>query len=101
MRTNIFRKDHTCPWWLGAGLDHPLRRWLHNPQEILAELVAPGDTVLDVGCGIGYFSLGLAQLVGETGQVIAADLQPEMLAGLRQRAEQAGLLSRIKPHQSA
>ena len=53
---------------------------------------------MDVGCGMGYFSLGLAKLVGEKGKVIAADLQPQMLAGLSKRAKTAGLESRIQPH---
>ena len=55
---------------------------------------------MDVGCGMGYFSLPLARLVSETGKVIAADLQPRMLAGLRARAERAGLIDRIELHQS-
>jgi ubiquinone/menaquinone biosynthesis C-methylase UbiE len=87
----------TCPWWLIFTFDNPLRKLVHNPQKILGPFVKPGDIVLDVGCGMGYFSLGLAELVGEKGKVIAADLQPEMLAGLSKRAKHAGLESRIQP----
>ncbi len=54
---------------------------------------------MDLGCGMGYFSLPLAKLVGEDGQVIAVDLQPRMLAGLKRRAEKTILLERIKLHQ--
>jgi ubiquinone/menaquinone biosynthesis C-methylase UbiE len=42
----------------------------------------------------------MAQMVGPSGTVIAADLQPQMLDGLRRRAERAGLLSQIQLHQS-
>jgi ubiquinone/menaquinone biosynthesis C-methylase UbiE len=87
----------TCPWWLLFTFDNPLRKLIHDSIRILSPFVKPGDTVLDVGCGMGYFSLGLAKLVGEKGKVIAADLQPEMLAGLSKRAKTAGLEKRIQP----
>jgi ubiquinone/menaquinone biosynthesis C-methylase UbiE len=89
-------KTFTCPWWLLFTFDNPLRKLVHDPKQILGPFVRPGNTVLDVGCGMGYFSLGLAELVGEQGKVIAADLQPQMLAGLLRRARRAGLESRIQ-----
>lgn len=100
MNPNILQTEHTCPWWLIATFDNPVRRFIHAPQRILADWVKVGDTALDVGCGMGYFTLGLAELVGKSGRVIAADLQPQMLAGLRQRAARAGVLARINLHQA-
>lgn len=91
---------HTCPWWLLPAFDNPLRKVLHDPQRILTPYVDAGDTALDVGCGMGYFTLTLARLVGGRGAVIAADLQTQMLAGLRRRAERAGLLDVIQLVQS-
>jgi ubiquinone/menaquinone biosynthesis C-methylase UbiE len=90
----------TCPWWLIFTFDNPLRKLAQDPLKILSPFVKPGDTVLDVGCGMGYFSLGLAKLVGANGKVIAVDLQPQMLAGLSKRATTAGLESRIQPQLS-
>ena len=87
----------TCPPWLLFTFDNPLRKLAQDPLKILGPFVRPGQTVLDVGCGMGYFSLGLAKLVGVGGKVIAADLQPEMLAGLAKRARIAGLEARIQP----
>jgi ubiquinone/menaquinone biosynthesis C-methylase UbiE len=90
----------TCPWWLCRSFDNPLRRLIHDPIRILSPYVKPGDSALDVGCGMGYFTLGLAELVGETGRVIAADLQEQMLDGLRKRAGRSGLAARITPLRS-
>jgi SAM-dependent methyltransferase len=53
-------------------------------------------TVLEPGPGMGFFTLELARRVGEGGRVVAVDLQPRMLAGLRRRAERAGLAGRIE-----
>ena len=92
---------HTCPWWFLFTFDNPLRRLIHNPERIVGPYVNEGDRVLDVGCGMGAFTLGLAELVGENGLVYAADLQEQMLAGLRKRAERAGLFDRIELHQSS
>jgi ubiquinone/menaquinone biosynthesis C-methylase UbiE len=51
--------------------------------------------VLDVGCGMGFFSLPLARLVGKTGKVVCVDLQDRMIGGLVRRARKAGLFERI------
>ncbi|UCG39704.1 MAG: class I SAM-dependent methyltransferase [bacterium] len=63
---------------------------------MLGPCVRPGMTVLDVGCGMGFFSLGLARLVGEGGRVISVDLQPQMLRVLERRARRKGLAGRIE-----
>jgi len=92
---------HVCPWWGGYFIDNPLRRWLHNPERILGAYVRPGMTVMDVGCGMGIFSLALAQLVGPGGRVIAIDLQPQMLRVVARRARAAGVTDRITLHRCA
>jgi ubiquinone/menaquinone biosynthesis C-methylase UbiE len=88
-----------CSWRFAGLLDNPLRRLLHNPEKILGGLVKPGQTVVDLGCGPGFFSTALARLVGENGHVISVDLQPQMLDMVRRRATQLGLVSRIQFHQ--
>ncbi len=89
---------HICPWWLAYSFDNPLRRFIHNPEKMLSPYAAMGMTVLDVGCGMGYFSIGLAKLVGDEGCVIAADVQPQMLNALEKRAENEGVADRIRIH---
>lgn len=87
--------NHVCPWWLGYSFDNPLRRLVHDPVRILAGLVEEGQTVADIGCGLGYFSIALASLVGPSGKVIAVDLQPEVLERARKRAVRKDLDGRI------
>jgi 2-polyprenyl-3-methyl-5-hydroxy-6-metoxy-1,4-benzoquinol methylase len=93
--------DHVCPWWLAYTFDNRLRGLLHPPRKLLGPYVSPGMTVLDVGCGMGFFSLALARLVGERGTVIAADLQDEMLKVTAARAARAGIADRIRTHRCA
>lgn len=85
-----------CPWWLGYLLLIPLRRFWYKPAKLLSAYVRPGMTVFEPGPGMGFFTLELARLVGPAGRVVAADLQPKMLAGLRRRAARAGLAERIE-----
>ena len=92
------KKKLVCPWQFAPLIDNRLRPLVHNPQKIFAPYVAKGMTVLDVGCGAGFTSLGLAKLVGEEGLVIAADLQSKMLSILEERAMRAGLSDRIRLH---
>lgn len=90
--------DHVCPWWLTFTFDNPLRRVLHNPEQILGDLVRPGMIVADIGCGMGYFTMAMARMVGPGGRVIAVDLQAKMLAGVQKRGQRLGLASQIALH---
>jgi cyclopropane fatty-acyl-phospholipid synthase-like methyltransferase len=65
---------------------------------MLSPYVRPGMTVMDVGCGMGHFSLGMAGLVGDDGLVISVDLQVEMLEIVQRRAEKAGVDHRIRTY---
>jgi ubiquinone/menaquinone biosynthesis C-methylase UbiE len=89
---------HICPWWGGYFIDNPLRRLLHNPEKIVGPYVKPGMTVMDIGCGMGLFSIAMAKLVGNQGRVIAVDLQQKMLDVLRRRAQRTGVADRIQLH---
>ena len=87
-----------CNWWIAYTFDNPLRRVIHKPQKVLGNYVQPGMTVMDLGCGMGHFSMGMAGLVGGTGRVIAVDLQQKMLDVMERRAQRGGLADRICPH---
>ena len=53
--------------------------------------IGPGQTVLDVGCGPGYATLDLAELVGRSGQVVAIDKSEKFLSALEAQRCQRGL----------
>jgi len=67
-------------------LDNFFRRLFQNPQKILSPYVKQGDMAIDIGCGPGFFTLELAALVGNGGQVLAVDLQEEMLSKVAAKA---------------
>jgi ubiquinone/menaquinone biosynthesis C-methylase UbiE len=87
-----------CPAEGAGWLSTPLRRLIANPGRILGGLVDRGETAADLGCGPGFFTLPLAEMVGDGGSVIAVDLQQAMLDKLAARAERKGLAARIRPH---
>ena len=92
--------DRVCPFWVGYLLLNPLRKLLENPDKILGPFVKEGMIVLEPGCGMGYFTLPLARMVGPQGRVIAAEIQQKMLSALERRARKAGLSDRIDLRQA-
>lgn len=62
--------------------------------------VDAGQTVCDLGCGNGFYTLKLAKRVGPQGRVLAVDIQPEMLDLLAKRAESRGVTN-IEPIEGA
>lgn len=85
-----------CPVLLGHVLVNPLRKLIQDPDKILRPYLTDGMIAIDVGSGMGYFSLPMAALVGAKGKVICVDLQEKMLSSLRKRAQKAGMLERIE-----
>jgi predicted methyltransferase len=96
--------DGTGKFYMGREIAHVMGpdgiSWLERPereaeessQKLLAALqIAPGQTVVDLGAGSGYYSFKMAQLVGASGKVLAADVQPAMLAVIDERAAKDGI----------
>lgn len=92
------RKQRVCPVEHSGSLDNKLRKFFQNPKKILRPYLQEGMTVLDVGCGPGFFSLDMAKMVGESGNVIAVDLQEGMLLKLKSKIEGTEFERRIKLH---
>lgn len=55
-------------------------------------------TVLDFGCGPGYFTIPMAEMVGVNGIVIATDLQDGMLQKLKEKIDGTTIADRITLH---
>lgn len=98
MTNKLPSPKRVCPWWLCFTFDNPLRRFLHHPERLLGAYVGKGYQVIDIGAGMGYFTIPLARLVGPTGRVIAVDIQEKMFSVLNRRAERSGLADRITTH---
>lgn len=87
-----------CPAWLSFTLTNVFRRMAHDPVRVLSPYVRAGDVALDIGSGPGFFTIPLARKVGESGLVVAVDIQPKMLEKTRRRAVRAGVAGRIRLH---
>ena len=83
---NIVSKIPIMAW------DSRLRRWLFNPNKTLqgANLRA-GQTVLEVGCGSGFFTIPAAQMIGESGRLIAMDPVSSFVDAVKEKSQTAGL----------
>ncbi len=90
------RYKHVCPWWCCFTFDNPIRKIFHNPTQLLSPYVQDGFTVIDIGPGMGYFTIPLCRLVGKSGKVIAVDIQEQMLNRVKKRAEKAGVFSQLR-----
>ncbi|NBC23262.1 MAG: methyltransferase domain-containing protein [Gammaproteobacteria bacterium] len=77
---------------LGAGWLERSSREREERTDLLVDNLPleEDDVVADVGAGTGYFSFRIAPSVPK-GEVLAVDIQPEMLAIVRERAEEAGI----------
>ncbi len=88
-----------CPVAYAPGLDNSIRKFLQNPYKILKPFIRKGMTVLDIGCGPGFFSVEIAKMLDGSGKVIAADLQKGMLDIISQKVTGTELENHIVLHQ--
>jgi ubiquinone/menaquinone biosynthesis C-methylase UbiE len=91
-------KNRVCPVERAGSLDNRIRRWVQDPRKILGPYIKNGMTVLDLGCGPGFFTIDMARMVGKSGRVIASDLQEGMLRKLKDKIQGTELAERITLH---
>ena len=97
-KTFMGREIASVMGWQAAGwLERPEREKEEDVDRMVASLaLAPGQRVADVGAGTGYVARKLARAVGPSGRVFAVDVQPQMVALLRELAARERL-SQIEP----
>ncbi len=73
---------------MGSGA----RRWLMNPVKTPQGVgIEPGQTVLEVGCGTGFFTIPAAELIGDHGCLVAMDALSDYTKRVSKKVQAAGL----------
>lgn len=73
-------------------LESPEREAWQPPEAVIRTLgLQPGEALVDIGCGPGYFAVPAARATGPQGRVYAVDISLEMLMRLGQRLYAEGL----------
>ena len=81
-----------CPWWLVPLLENPYFQVVAGAELLMNRAgIGPGMSVLDAGCGPGRMTVPISRRVGDTGRVVAFDLQPRMLRRLQRRIADHGI----------
>ena len=90
-----------CPHTISFFLDNWFRKLIQNPKRIVGPYIKEGDTIIDMGCGPGFFSIEMAKMVCKNGRVIAVDLQEKMITHVKRKAVKHGVHDRMEFHQCA
>ncbi|MBC8177972.1 MAG: class I SAM-dependent methyltransferase [Desulfobacterales bacterium] len=76
----------------GVIMGSKFRKWLLNPVKTLRGAgIQPGQTVLEVGCGTGFFTMPAAQLIGDQGCLVAMDVLSEYIECVSRKVQAADL----------
>ena len=77
---------------LAAGMESRFRYRFFDPEKILKGVdMLPGRSVLEVGCGTGYFTIPAAQMIGEQGNLVTMDVLPESVVLVSGKVQSAKL----------
>jgi ubiquinone/menaquinone biosynthesis C-methylase UbiE len=88
-------KGKVFPHEKAGSLLNPVRRLIQSPAAVARWIGLRGDeTVLELGCGPGYFSIALRDATPH-GRLVLFDLQPEMLRMARERVGRSGAVTTI------
>ena len=74
----------------GILMESRLRKWLMNPVRTLQGAgIQPGQAVLEVGCGTGFFTIPAARMIGEQGRLIAMDVLAKYIDRVSEKVKAA------------
>jgi predicted methyltransferase len=97
-----YHMDFSDTGRFASHFDDPKRDTWQRPADVLRLLdVRPGQTVVDLGAGTGYFVGLLSRAVSASGRVLALDAEPKMVEHLTSRAARDGLANvsaRVVPY---
>lgn len=80
----VHRFQHAEDW--AKEFDDPQRDAWQKPKDVIDAMdIKPGMTVADLGAGTGYFEPWLSRAVGDSGGVLALDIEPDMVRYMNER----------------
>ncbi len=82
------REDQHFP---RVAFDNPIRKLMMSPERYLGPYVKEGQTVADLGCGPGFFTIAMAEMVGPGGKVYAVDSDEKAIGAVRRKVAKRGL----------
>jgi len=95
MKTEALGNSRILNWLFkpaGRMMESRLRKWLMNPVKTLRGAgLESGQTVLEVGCGTGFFTIPAAELIGDGGCLVAMDALSDYTKRVSQKVQAAGL----------
>jgi ubiquinone/menaquinone biosynthesis C-methylase UbiE len=89
------KKDRHLPT---AVMDNFIRRLVFPPKKTISRFIRTGTVAADVGCGPGYFTIPMAELIGPTGRVFAVDSDPRSIQAVKAKSSTRGLQNIIETH---
>jgi ubiquinone/menaquinone biosynthesis C-methylase UbiE len=105
MNTKIVKRHHAdnlhasglAFWMISVMHDNPLLPHLKNPYRSLEIAgLKPGQRVVEVGCGPGFFTIPAAKMVGENGLIYAIDINHRAIKRVEEKMRKYGV-DNIKP----
>jgi ubiquinone/menaquinone biosynthesis C-methylase UbiE len=91
-RMQNMRRNQEMNFRMMSFIHETLYGLFRDPYKALnAAGLGPGQKVLEVGCGPGFFTVPAARIIGEAGSILAMDVNPLAVEHVRQKIETAGI----------
>lgn len=88
----------TYPYWAKFTLNNPLRRRFINREKLVSQAgIEKGQTVFELGFGVGFFTEFIAKAIGPDGVLYSQDVEPRMLDTLKENMQHFAISSNINP----